>query len=292
MPAVDAPIVDGHVHFWKLTGSGVEYEWLGPGTTHPSIGDIEGLKVPRFASEEFISQSRFSNVSKVVHVGVSTNADRVVETKWLQSIADIAGFPQAIVARCDLASLEAGETLRRHLESPNVRGVRDHGRPGSFRDPRWRAGYRLLGEHDLVFCHEVGVERMAEAVELVTDHPDVPFCLDHCAMPTDLSQDGFATWRTAIASIAEVPHVVAKISALGQWGGRWTPESAEPWVSALIEAFGTERVLFGSNFPVDGLFGPYSEMIATFRTLIAEYSESEQRDMLYRNAERIFRIQD
>lgn len=290
MPAVDAPIVDGHVHFWKLTGSEVKYEWLGPGTVHPSIGDIEGLKVPRFASEEFISQSRFSDVSKAVHVGVSTNADPVVETRWLQGIADTAGFPQGIVARCDLASPDAQATLLRHLESPNMRGVRDNGYPGSFDDPRWRDGYRQLGEHDLVFCHEVGVDRMEEAVNLVKAFPDVQFCLDHCAMPQQLDRDGFERWRASIATIAEVPHVVVKISALGQWGRRWTIESAKPWVSACIEAFGTERAFFGSNFPVDGLFGPYSEMITTFRSLIADYSETEQRDMLARNAERTFRI--
>lgn len=290
MPAVDAPIVDSHVHFWKLADSAVEYSWLGPGTTHPAIGDIEGLKVTRFSSDEFIAQSRFQNVSKAIHVGVSTTADPVVETRWLQSVADTAGFPQGIVAKCDLASPDAAATLRRHLESPNMRGVRDHGQPGSFRNADWLKGYRLLGEHDLVFCHEVGVERMEEAVELVKAHPDVAFCLDHCGMPTDLSAEGFATWRAAIASVAELPNVSVKISALGQWGRLWTLESATPWVSALIEAFGTERAFFGSNFPVDGLFSSYSDMIAAFRALIADYSETEQRDMLSNNAERIFRI--
>ena len=186
MPAVEIPFVDSHVHFWQLSNSPVEYAWLGPGTTHPSIGDIEGLKVTRFAAQEFISQSRYQNVVKAVHVGVSTTADPAVETKWLQAIADETGFPQGIVARCDLAGADAEDTLLRHLESPNVRGVRDHGQPGSFRDPRWLAGYRLLGRSHLVFCHEVGVGLMAEAVELVKANPDVQMCLDHCAMPVDL----------------------------------------------------------------------------------------------------------
>ena len=290
MPAADTPFVDGHVHFWKLLNSEVEYGWLGPGTTHPSIGDIEGLKAPRFAVEEFISQSRFQQVTKAIHVGVSTNADPVVETRWLQSLADAAGLPQGIVARCDLASPDAADVLARHLENPNMRGVRDNGYPGSFRDPDWLAGYRRLADDDLVFCHEVGVGRMEEAVELVKAHPNQVFCLDHCAMPRDLDSDGFEIWRAAVASIAEVPNVVVKISALGQWGGRWTLESVWPWVSACIEAFGTDRAFFGSNFPVDGLFSSYSDLIAAFRSLVADYSPDEQRALLAGNAERIFRI--
>lgn len=290
MPAVDAPIIDSHVHFWNLADSAVEYSWLGPGTMHPSIGDIEGLKVTRFSSDEFVAQSRFANVSKAIHVGVSTNADPVVETRWLQSVADRAGVPQGIVAKCDLSSPDAGHTLMRHLESANMRGVRDHGQPGSFQDRQWLENYRLLGEHDLVFCHEVGLGRTTEAVELVAAHPDVSFCLDHCAMPSDLSAEGFAAWQSAVRSIAVLPNVVVKISALGQWGRLWTVDSARPWVSALIEAFGTERAFFGSNFPVDGLFSTYGDLVTAFRSMIADYSEDEQRDMLSRNAERVFRI--
>lgn len=284
------PFVDGHVHFWNLRHPDVSYEWLGPDTTHPMIGDIDGLKIQRFAAEEFSAQSRFQNVTKAVHIGVSTNADPVIETRWLQSVADESGFPQGIVARCDLASLDAGETLLRHLESPNMRGVRDHGQPGSFDDPAWRRGYALLGDHDLVFCHEVGLDRMPAAVELVKAFPDVMFSLDHTSMPQSLDRDYFEQWRAAVQSMAAMPNAVMKVSAFGQWGRRWTLESVEPWVSACIEAFGTERTYFGTNFPVDGLFASYSDIVSAFRSLVAGYGESEQRALLAGNAERIYRL--
>jgi predicted TIM-barrel fold metal-dependent hydrolase len=290
MPPVDAPIVDGHVHFWNLADPVVDYAWLGPGTTHPSLGDIEGLKVTRFAAGELLAQSRFQRVTKAIHVGVSTNADPVLETRWVQAVADATGFPHGIVARCDLASPDAAATLERHLESPNMRGVRDNGRPGSFADPRWREGYRRLGDHDLVFCHEVGVDRMEEAVDLVGAFPGVQFCLDHCAMPRQLDDPGFRRWQAAIRTLAAFPNVVVKISALGQWGGLWTLETVRPWVSACIDAFGTERAFFGSNFPVDGLFSSYGDLMGAFRSLVSEYSETEQRDLLAGNAERIFRL--
>ena len=244
----------------------------------------------RYAVDEFRAQSRFQNVSKAIHVGVSTSLDPVMETRWLQSLADKDGVPQGIVAKCDLASPDSHVTLLRHLESANMRGVRDHGRPGSFDDAGWRKGYALLGKHGLVFCHEVGLERMAEAIRLVRAFPEVKFCVDHCAMPRALDRDGFRLWHEAIVAISAMPNVVVKISALGQWGRLWTLESVKPWVSACIEAFGTKRVFFGSNFPVDGLFSSYSDLVNAFRLLVSEYTKDEQRDLLAGNAERIFRV--
>jgi predicted TIM-barrel fold metal-dependent hydrolase len=290
MGMIDAPFIDGHVHFWDLKSRELEYGWLKADAVHPMLGDIDGLKVVRYSIDEFEAQSRFQHVPKAVHVGVSTNADPVVETRWVQALADRGGFPQGIVAKCDLASPNVHETILRHLESANMRGVRDNGRPGSFDDPIWRNGYKLLGEYELIFCHEVGIDRMAEAVELVKAYPEVQFCLDHCAMPRSLDEEGFRRWRAAIGAISAMPNVAVKISALGQWGGRWTIESAKPWVSACIEAFGTKRTFFGSNFPVDGLFSSYGDLVNAFRHLVSDYSETEQRDLLGGNAERIFRI--
>jgi predicted TIM-barrel fold metal-dependent hydrolase len=286
----DAPLVDSHVHFWDLKNPELEYSWLDTDAVHPMIGDIDGLKVIRFSTDEFEAQSRFQNVTKVIHVGISTNADPVIETRWLQAMADRRGLPQGIVAKCDLADSNAEDTLHRHLESANVRGIRDNGRLGSFDDRGWRNGYRLLGQYNLVFCHEVGIDRMSEAVELVSAFPDIQFCVDHCAMPRALDDEAFDRWRAAIRTIAPMPNVVMKISAIGQWGRRWTPDSARRWISTCIETFGTRRILFGSNFPVDGLYSSYADLVNAYRNLVSDYTDAEQQDMLSRNAERIFRI--
>lgn len=286
----ELPFVDGHVHFWQLDNPDVEYAWLGPGEPHPSIGDIEGLKVTRFAEKEFVAQSRFQHVTKAIHVGVSTSADPVAETRYLQQMADESGWPHGIVARCALAGADAAWTLERHMMSPNMRGVRDHGSPGSFDDPAWRSGYERLADHDLVFCHEVGLSRAAEAVRLLTDHPEVTFCLDHTAMPAALDAEYFDAWRAAVLDIARYESSVVKLSAFGQWGRMWTLDSVRPWAQACIDAFGPDRVFFGSNFPVDGLFSSYSDLVQSFRDLVVDYSLDEQHQMLAGNAERIFRI--
>src|SRR5665213_374132 len=81
MPKTDlVPFTDSHVHFWDFSQQDVEYAWLQPRVPHQMLGDIEGFKVRRFSVDEFTAQSRFQNVDRVVHVGVSSNPDPVRET--------------------------------------------------------------------------------------------------------------------------------------------------------------------------------------------------------------------
>jgi predicted TIM-barrel fold metal-dependent hydrolase len=254
------------------------------------LGDIEGFKVRRFSVEEFTAQSRFQNVERVIHVGVSSNSDPVMETAWLQGLADVNGMPHGIVARCDLAATDAAETLDRHLAYANMRGLRDNGSPGSFDSPAWRRGYSRMASDDLVFCHQIGVERVDEAVLLLRDIPDVVFCVDHAAMPGERTPDYFTHWRDSVRRLAEYPQAVCKISALGMGEPRWTPASIKPWVLELIDAFGAERCFFGSNFPVDGIFSTYSDLINAFRDIVSAFSPSEQAGLLHLNANRIFRV--
>ncbi len=284
------PFADSHVHFWNLLSQEIGYDWLGPAERHPSIGDIDGLKVQRFAAEEFSAITRFQHVTKAVHVGVSTNIDSVVETTWLQAMADRTGFPHGIIARCDLADPNVEAVLGRHLAHANMRGVRDNGSPGSFDDIAWRRGFERLGEHDLVFCHNIGSNRIDEAVRLLTEFPHVTLSYDHTGMPDALDHDGFLRWSDDVATLASFPNVVVKISAFGQWAGRWTHDVVKPWVETCFQQFGADRCFFGSNFPVDGLFANYSDLVDTFRTLVADRPVDEQRKILSGNVERIFRI--
>lgn len=286
----DLPFADSHVHFWNLRNLDVGYDWLGPDERHPTIGDIDGLKVQRFTADEFSAISRFQGVTKAVHVGVSTDDDSVVETRWLQSMADRAGFPHGIIARCGLADPEVASVLGRHLESANMRGVRDNGSPGSFDDVNWRRGYELLGVHDLVFCHNIGVDRVDEAVRLLTEFPNVTLSYDHTGMPNPSDPDDFTRWSDGVATLASFPNVVVKISAFGQWAGRWTLDAVQPWAEVCLDEFGADRSFFGSNFPVDGLFANYSDLVDTYRTLVADRPVDDQRKILAGNVERIFRI--
>src|SRR5262249_49920180 len=136
------PFVDTHVHYWDLKDETLRYAWLERDWVHPVLGDIDGLKVLKYMAPEFISETRFQNVSKAIHVQAAIGIDDPVEeTRWLQEQADATGFPHGIVAHCDLAGPDAAATLDRHLEYANMRGVRDFGQGDYLVDSNWQRGY-------------------------------------------------------------------------------------------------------------------------------------------------------
>jgi predicted TIM-barrel fold metal-dependent hydrolase len=285
------PFVDTHFHLHDMRHPTLRYSWLEPQAIHPRLGDIGAIKSQAYRIDDFLAETRFANVTKAVHVQAALGTeDPVEETRWLQGFADRTGFPQAIVAECHLDRPEADDVLARHLQYKNLRGIRDFGPPNYLRDLRWRTGWKLLSKHRLVSCLDVRPEAFAEVVTLSATSPDIPICVDHCGIPEERTPDYFGMWCEAIRQLAAADSVYMKISGLGMRDPRWTVESLRPWVTTCIEAFGTERVVFGTNWPVDRMYSSYPDVLDAYATLIAEYTEVEQRTMFAGNAERLFRI--
>ncbi len=120
--------------------------------------------------------------------------------------------------------------------------------------------------------------------------PDLPIVLGHAGLPRERSDEYFAAWQDAIAGLAKAPNVVAKISGLGIADHHWTTDSIRPWVMAVIEAFGVERCMFATNWPVDKLFSSYQVLVDAYRSIISGFSASEQNALMWRNAERYYRV--
>ena len=283
--------VDSHVHFWNLKDPSLRYVWLDAEQEHPVLGDIDGLKVLRYSADEYVAETRFQNVTKVVHVQAAIGiSDPVNETKWLQEQTDRTGFPHAVVAHCDLAGTEADATLERHLMYPNVRGIRDFGRGNYLEDREWRAGYSLLGGHGLVFCLDVVWQDMPKARALADAYPDVTLCVDHAGFPRSRDDAYFRSWRQGLEVVAAAPNTVCKISGLGMCDHRWTVDSLRPWALACIEIFGVDRCLFGTNWPVDRLYSSYGDVVSAYAEIISDLTVEEQTLLFSGNAERIFRM--
>jgi predicted TIM-barrel fold metal-dependent hydrolase len=285
------PFVDTHVHYMDLKDPNLHYAWLQPDWVHPVLGDIDGLKVLKYTADHFIAETRFQNVTKVVHVQAALGiADPVEETRWLQEQADRTGFPHGIVAHCDLAGADPEATIERHLEYANVRGIRDFGEGDYLVDDTWGRGYGLLAKHDLVFCLDALPENLPKARALADKYPEVVLCIDHAGFPRQRDDEYFQMWRRGIDECAGAPNTVLKISGLGMCDNRWTVESIRPWVEACIEAFGTARSFFGTNWPVDRLYSSYGDVLDAYAEIISSYSQPEQEALFSKNAERIFRI--
>jgi len=214
----------------------------------------------------------------------------VAETEWLQAFADRLGVPHGIVAYADLAAPDIGDTLARHAESPNLRGIRDLRYDDYLSDPDWRRGYAQLERLNLVCCDDPFVEEMPLALELAREFPGITLCIDHAGFPRERNDDYFNRWRAQMQALASAENVVVKISGLGMCDHRWTVESLRPWVMGCIEAFGVQRSFFGTNWPVDRLFSSYGDVLEAYAEIISDLSDSEQRALFSLNANRVFGI--
>ena len=285
------PFVDSHVHYWDLRNPTLRYEWLMPDWVHPVLGNIDGIKVQRYMAPDFIAETRFQNVSKAIHVQAAIGiADPVVETQWLQAQADETGFPHGIVAHCDLAAENAQEVIERHLESPNLRGIRDFGQGDYLADPGWQRGYGLLARYGLVFCIDPTLETMEKARALAETYPDVILSIDHAGYPHERTPEYFDRWRRGMETVAGAPNVICKISGLGMCDHAWTVDSWRPWLHACLELFGVERCFFGTNWPVDRQYSSYGDVLDAFEVLVADLTDEEQAALFATNTERIFKI--
>jgi predicted TIM-barrel fold metal-dependent hydrolase len=287
----EIPFVDTHFHLHDMKRPELRYSWLERDAIHGFLGNIDALKAQHYWLDDYLAEIRFANVPKAIHVQAALGTpDPVNETRWLQAFADTTGYPQGIVAECHLADADAEAVLERHMQYANVRGIRDFGSDRYLVDSAWRSGYKLLERHSLVSCIDTRIQFFDDLLDLAATFPNILICVDHCAIPEARDDAYFRRWSAAMRALARAENVVMKISGLGMMDRRWTIDSLRPWVLGSIEAFGVDRVVFGTNWPVDRMFSSYPDLINAYATIIGGFTKDEQTKMFSRNAERLFRI--
>jgi predicted TIM-barrel fold metal-dependent hydrolase len=287
----EIPFIDTHFHLHDLKRPELRYSWLERDAVHGFLGNIDALKAQHYWIDDYLAEIRFANVPKAIHVQAAlATPDPVNETKWLQAFADKTGYPQGVVAECRLADDDAEEALERHMAYPNVRGIRDFGKGGYLVDSAWRAGFKFLERHNLVSCIDTRIQFFDDLLDLAAAFPNILICVDHCAIPEARDEAYFKRWSKAMGELARAPNLAMKISGLGMMDRLWTIASLRPWVLRSIEAFGVDRVVFGTNWPVDRMFSSYPDLISAYATIISGFAKDEQTAMFSRNAERLFRI--
>lgn len=291
------PIIDTHVHFWNMAtpDDGMQWVWLEKDFLHPIIGDIDGMKSVKFDINHVYAESRFADVSGFVHVQAALgSADPVAETRWLTRMRETAPVPFTIVAHVDLGSDDAIRQLDGHGESPYFVGVRDFASEPMLAsgeiNPVYEESLKVLAQRGLAFDLDCEWMNMGAALELARRHPDLRIVLEHIGFPRKRDDEYFASWKSAITALARAENVTCKISGLGMTDPFFTEESLRRWVDSCVEAFGAERCVLGSNWPVDRLCSSYDVIMDLYREYISGLSDTEQVMILSGNAARIFKL--
>lgn len=291
------PIIDTHVHFWNMATpvDGMKWVWLEKEFVHPILGDIDGMKSLKYNIDHVYAESRFADVSAFVHVQAALGSvDPVLETQWLTTMRETAPVPFTIVAHADLGGDDAMRQLDAHGESPYFVGVRDFASEPMLAsgeiNPQYEKSLDVLADRGLAFDLDCEWMNMPAALELARRHPDLQIALEHIGFPRSRDDAYFASWQSAISGLAGAENVTCKISGLGMTDPFFTEESLRRWVDSCVEAFGPDRCVLGSNWPVDRLYSSYDVIMDLYRKYISHLSDSEQAKILSENAARIFKL--
>jgi len=295
-------VVDPHIHLWNVQTH--RYPWMASAGRN-FMGNCDAI-LKTYEVNEFLADARGVDVLKVVHIDAAHDpAAPLEETRWLQSLADAPGargLPHGIVAYADLSAPDVDALLARHAQFRNVRGIRqtlnvhpdpyyDYVGRDFMREGAWRRGFGLLARHRLSFDLQIYPHQMGEAAELARAHPQTTIILNHAGMFVDRSTvAGWRAWRDGMRELAACPNVHVKISGLGMVDHEWTVESLRPYALETIDAFGTQRAMFASNFPVDRLYGTYAALWQAFDRIVGGASPEERHALFRGNAERVYRI--
>ena len=294
------PIIDAHHHLWDLSAGA--YPWLGAERRPEMVfGPSEPL-ARDYLIGDYLRDISGENVVKSVHIEAGYGGAPWEETAWLQAIADRHGFPHGIVAAAPLQDPALPAILARHRKAANLRGIRAIAtwhrdphlgfttRPDLMDDPSWRRGLQIVRDHDLTLDLMVNGGQLSDAARLARDIPGLPIVINHAGSPVDRAPEDLQKWRDGLHRLAEAPNVWIKISDLAAYDHHWTVESYRPIVQGVIDAFGTERCMFGSDFPVAGLHGNFAAHFNAFRAITAELPEAAQHRLFHDNAARFYRL--
>lgn len=289
------PFIETHHHLWELDR--FHYDWLtDPGWEghNALLGDYKMIRSTIGNPWRFFKEFYGANVVKSVHIEAAyAGPDPLEETVWLEQVAIEVGMPNALVVFCDIEADGAEARLDQHLAaSGRVRGVRIRAHPADADTASFKKGYKALSARNLSYELNASPGNILNGRDVAAANPDVQVILGHAGFPVQRDDEYFNQWRSEISALAEVDHVSAKVSGLGMADNHWTIDSIRPWVLHMIEAFGPDRIMFGTNWPVDILYATYLEQTDAYRRIIAEagFSRDEQERMLYRNAEKFYRI--
>lgn len=293
--AREIPIIDTHAHFYDFSHPELKWSWLEPDAIHPILGNINALKAREYLVENFHAESRFAGVTGVVHVQAAIGSpDPVTETIWLTEMNKKSPIPIRIVADCDLGSPNAIAELERHAKSKLFVGIRDFkAEPmmaANVLNPHYEASLKWMAKKKIVFDLDCEWQNMDAARKLAERHPELPIVLEHIGFPRKRTKAYFENWKKAVKNLAKAENVTMKISGVAMTDPHFTKGSLKPWVDTCLKAFGPDRCVIGSNWPVDRLFSSYDLIMGYYREFIDKLSTSEQRKILHKNAERLYKF--
>jgi len=257
--------------------------------TYPWLGGAPAIDKP-WPIETYFDEARGLGITGALHMEVDVaESDMLAETEYVLTLPGIVGA----IAACRPESMGFVDKIEQLSEHAHVKGVRRilHQSPDELsQSDLFIENLRHLPDYDLSFDLCVRADQLPIGTALAQKAPDVQFILDHCGVPKVADKE-LDPWRAYITEMAKLPNVAAKVSGIVAYAGPdWAPEELRPFVEHIIESFGWDRVVWGSDHPVVTLTGSLTRWVEATREIVKGASADEQAALFYRNAERIYGV--
>ncbi|MBA2947010.1 amidohydrolase family protein [Streptomyces himalayensis] len=277
------PIVDAHHHVWDLSVR--DQDWI----TGPDLAPLRR----DFGVPDLEPEARPLGVQATVLVQTITVAE---ETPEFLALAAESALIAGVVGWTDLTRPDVAEALAALRELPGGRylaGIRHQvqGEP----DPEWllrpdvRRGLAAVAEAGLVYDLVVLPHQLPACVKAAADHPGLTFVLDHLGKPPIASGE-LEPWASHVRALAALPNTVCKLSGMvteADWRA-WTVEDLRPYADTVLDAFGPERLMFGSDWPVCTLAASYAEVTRAADALTGTLGANERAEVFAGTATRVY----
>ena len=270
--------LDAHQHFWSYDAA--QYPWIPRGSAlHRDW--LPGDLGPLLAA---------AGLDGCIAVQARQTAE---ESRWLLELAEHHAIIKGVVGWVDLRAAKVGEELAELARHPRFVGVRHVVQDEPDDDFMLGADFlRGIGElraHKLTYDILIVPRQLPAAIALVKRFPEQPFVLDHIAKPP-IKAGTFSPWREQIRELAKSPNVLCKVSGMVTEADAkgWKPADFRPYLDVVFEAFGEDRLMYGSDWPVCLLAAEYAQVFALVRDCLAPLSAEAQAKVLGGNAARFY----
>lgn len=274
--------IDAHQHFWVYHAA--EYPWM--------TDELAAIR------RDYLPEDLRPLLESLGFDGcIAVQARPAIrETLWLLQLADEHPFIKGVVGWVDLTAADVKAELEAFARHPKLKGIRhllqDEPDDAYMLRPDFRRGIAALGELGLVYDLLLFPRHLPYAVKLVGEFEHQPFVLDHLAKPP-IKEGTLSPWREEIRRLAAFPNVSCKLSGMvteADWHA-WRREDFTPYLDVVLEAFGPQRLMIGSDWPVCTLAGEYRPVMEIVLDYISRLSPKEQADIIGRNAVRIYHLE-
>ncbi|MFB9107822.1 amidohydrolase family protein [Flavobacterium gyeonganense] len=274
--------IDSHQHFWIFDP--VRDSWI-----YDSMKKIQR----NFLPEDLLPLLSENQFSGCVAVQASQSEE---ETIFLLDLASKNDFIKGVVGWVDLRAENISERLSHFSQFEKLKGFRHvvQGEPDDFMfGKEFRNGIVALKEFDFTYDILIFHRQLPAAIDLVKTFPKQAFVIDHIAKP-DIKSGEIASWKKGIEEISKFENVKCKISGMvteADWNN-WKPSDLKPYLDVIFENFSSDKLMFGSDWPVCNVASDYTNLVKTIENYLAGFSVENENKFWFENAKSFYKLND